>query len=406
MIMDNNSTRKLPETTGKQPSPPQQFVGTRRYTNLLTTPASVGQKKRKPGPTRIALTIFLAFIVVGGGLLSVGYYLYYKNIREPLNQFIRPVSRGAEEVPGITNSSANIQGRAWNILLLGSDNDNKYRFPAVLTQVMLIVRVDTVNNSITLLSIPRDSWVWVPDVGGMHKIDQAFFLGANRSGKFEDGVRLARLTVEKDYGIPIDRYGWVGLEGFAKVIDTLGGLDIDVTHPMIDDLYPDDTGKNADPKNHYAYKRIYIAPGPQHLNGQQALEYVRTRHGDLTGDIGRTERQQQVLQALKLKLNTTNIISHLSELFRDLAGHVYTDLNEQEMIAFANFARTLDTTKIQRLTLGPGQGEKNYGHLSSVYDPSVGSYQDVIIPNCATIQPSINRIFQLGEVQSCNVTGA
>src|SRR5438128_9957902 len=106
----------------------------------------------------------------------------------------------------------------------------------------------------------------------MHKIDQAFFLGAVHHNSFDDWVRLARLTIEKDYGITIDRYAWVGLGGFAKVIDTLGGLDIDVTHPIVDDTYPDDTGANANNPNDY--KRIYNAPGPQQLNGPAALKYV------------------------------------------------------------------------------------------------------------------------------------
>src|SRR5439155_23796570 len=111
-----------------------------------------------------------------------------------------------------------------------------------------IVQVDSVNNTVTIVSITRDSWVNVTEVGGvggMHKIDQAFILEASQHNSFNEGVRLARLTIEKDYGITIDRYAWVGLDGFAQVIDTLGGLDIDVIHPVVDDVYPDDTGKNA-----------------------------------------------------------------------------------------------------------------------------------------------------------------
>lgn len=290
------------------------------------------------------------------------------------------------------------------ILLLGSDNDNKYNFPALLTQVMMVVHIDTVNNSAYLVSIPRDSWVYVPEVGGMHKIDQAFFLGATQQNSFDDGVRLARLTVEKDYGITIDRYAWVGLSGFASVIDTLGGIDIDVTHPILDDAYPDDT--QANPNDPYAVKRLYLAPGPQHLNGLQALEYVRSRHADLVGDIGRTNRQQQVLAALKKKLTLTNVITHLKDIIANLQGKVYTDLSEQEMLAFANYGRSLPDSAIHRITLGPGSGNQDFGDFSNVYDPSAGSNQDVIIPNCQNIQPVINTIFGLGDVHSCNVTGS
>ncbi len=288
---------------------------------------------------------------------------------------------------------------------MGSDNDGKYTFPAILTQVMMVIHVDTGEKTVHMVSIPRDSWVPVPQIGGMHKIDQAFFLGATQHNSFDDGVRSARLTIESDYGIPIDRYAWVGLSGFAKVIDTLGGIDIDATHPVVDDNYPNDTGKESNPNDPYAYKRLYIAPGPQHMSGSQALDYVRSRHSDLVGDIGRTQRQQQVLEALKQKLNAGSVIAHLSDLINDMRGQVYTDLSEQEMLAFANFGRTLDSRSISRITLGPGSGSQNFGAYQTVYDPTIGANQDVIIPNCTNIQPVISNIFQLGFFSAgCNVS--
>jgi LCP family protein required for cell wall assembly len=376
-------------------------------TPAAVQPPSLKKRRKRRGNTaRIALILSLLIAIALGGSLIYGYYYINTNIEKPLAKFIRPVSRATGEPTLAPTPSYNtIMGRSWNILLLGSDNDGKYTFPAVLTQVMMVVHIDTVQSAVYLVSIPRDSWVWVPATKGMHKIDQAFLLGVTQNNSFDDGVRAARLTVEQDYGITIDRYAWVGLSGFAKVINTLGGVDIDVTHPVVDDAYPNDTGSGADPNDPYAYKRLYIIPGPQHLTGEQALEYVRSRHADLIGDIGRTQRQQQVLEALKLKLNLTTVLSDLPQLIKDMQGQVYTDFSEQEMIAFANFGRTLSSSAIQRITLGPGAGDQNYGELATLYDPGVGANQDVVIPHCDTIQPIINRIFDLGHAQSCNVTG-
>jgi polyisoprenyl-teichoic acid--peptidoglycan teichoic acid transferase len=235
---------------------------------------------------RIFIITFLLFTMVAGGVLAFGYLYFEYNIQAPLQSIFHPVSRGSNELPPPDDGA--ISGRPWNILLLGSDNDNKYSFPALLTQVMMVVHVDPDNNSVSMVSIPRDSWVYVSTSGAMHKIDQAFFLGAVQHNSFDDGVRSARQTIEQDYGITIDRYAWVGLSGFASVIDTLGGVDIDVTHPIVDDAYPDDT--RANPHDPFAVKRLYLSPGPQHLNGLEALEYVRSRHADLIGDIGRTNR--------------------------------------------------------------------------------------------------------------------
>src|SRR6266516_1791305 len=100
----------------------------------------------------------------------------------------------------------------------------------------------------------------------------------------------------------------------------------------------------------------------------------------------------------------SSAITHLSDLLKDMSGQVYTDLSEQEMLAFANFGRTLDSQSINRLTLGPGSGSQDFGQYASVYDPSAGSNQDVIIPKCANIQPAISRIFQSGFFGGCNVT--
>ncbi|HTI14346.1 MAG TPA: LCP family protein [Dictyobacter sp.] len=371
--------------------------------------------KRLSKPVRIILTVFVALFVLSGVASAAGYYYYETTIQKPLQTFIRPVSRGKNEptplptattsthtTPGLS-SFASIKGQSYNILLLGSDNDDKYTFPDILTQVMMIVHIDTVHNTVTMVSIPRDSWVPIPGEGSYHKIDQAFLLGAQNGNSFDNGVRLARATVEQDYGITIDNYAWVGLNGFARVIDTLGGVDINVTHPIVDDTYPNDVGTSSSSNDPYAYKRLYIEPGPQHLNGEQALSYVRSRHSDLVGDIGRTERQQQILDALKEKLNLTNIITDIPQILKDLTGSVYTDLNEQQMIAFANYGRTLPSSAITSLTLGPGNGSQNYGSETTVYDPTVGAQQDIIAPDCSTIQPTINKIFDLSNAQSCHI---
>src|SRR5256886_7057965 len=360
-------------------------------------PPSKRRASRYSRKMRIFIYIFLLFTMVVGGLLAYGYSYIESTIQAPLLSFFHPVSRGNNEPP--PDDSA-ITGRPWNILLLGSDNDNKYNFPALLTQVMMIVHVDPDNNSVYMVSIPRDSWVYVSLNGGMHKIDQAFLFGASH-GKFDDGVRAARQTIEQDYGITIDRYAWVGLSGFASVIDTLGGVDIDVTHPIVDDSYPDDT--RANPNDPFAVKRLYLAPGPQHLNGLQALEYVRSRHADLVGDIGRTNRQQEILQALKKKLTVTSVIDHFQQLITDLAGKAYTDQNPHEILAIPKLGRTLTSSGIPRITLGPGPRNQNYGPLAQGNDPSINAEQDVVLPQCQNIGPLFATIF--GGVVNCNVTG-
>jgi len=169
-------------------------------------------------------------------------------------------------------------------------------------------------------------------------------------------------TIEQDFHIPINAYAWVGLDGFIKVIDTLGGVDIDVVHPIVDDTYPADI---TNPNNPYDYQRVYIAPGPQHLDGKAALEYVRSRHSDLLGDIGRTARQQELLLALKQKLDTREIFVHLEEIAIDLQGSVLTSLSMQEVLELASYARGLSSQDFTQMTLGL----PDYGYAAMIDSP-------------------------------------
>ena len=384
-----------PPTSGTASLPPPA---------LPQSPQKTKRKKRRR-LVRTVIIVVLVLLVLCGGAAAYSYYYFEATIQKPLSKMIHPVQRAKEEpqlaTPIPTDSA--ISGRVWNILLLGSDNDQKFNFPDVLTQVMMVVHIDTIHDTVMMLSIPRDSWVYVPEVGGMHKIDQAFLLGAEQHNSFDNGVQLARLTIEKDYGISIDRYAWVGLSGFVKAIDTLGGVNIDVTHPIVDDTYPQDTGSSGNTP--YNYQRLYLAPGPQHLDGEQALEYVRSRHADLVGDIGRTQRQQEILEALKQKLNLTTVLTKIPQLLADMSGYIYTDISEQELLGFALFGRTFPGNQIKHITLGPGSGNQDYGDETTIYDPSAGAEQDAIIPRCQNIQPVINHLFGLGNAQSCHVNG-
>jgi LCP family protein required for cell wall assembly len=239
-----------------------------------------------------------------------------------------------------------------------------------------------------MLSIPRDLYISVPGYG-MMKLDEAYAYGVR---DLHNGPGLSRATISRDFGIPINYYAWVGLDGFIKVVDTAGGVDVDATHPITDDVYPDDTSKG---QNANAYKRLYIAAGPQHFDGSHALEYVRSRHADLVGDFGRSARQQQVLSQLKTKLtNSPDIIGKLPQLAQDMNGYLKTDMNLVSIGQLMNFARTIDPNKIQRVVLSPP--------IFSSSGKSPGG-EDIFVPNCASIQQAIAKMFALGNKAVCNV---
>jgi hypothetical protein len=120
---------------------------------------------------------------------------------------------------------------------------------------------------------------------------------------------------------------------------------------------------------------------------------VRSRHADLVGDFGRSARQQQVLSALKLKLNGPGIIGKLPEIAHDLDGFVKTDMQLTDVLKLVNFARGLDASKIDRVILGPPYSQT--GNL-----PNGTS---VVFPNCSLIVPVIAKMFALGDKAACNI---
>jgi LCP family protein required for cell wall assembly len=350
------------------------------------------KKRRFPIWARVAVAILVFFIILGG----TGFYYYEANFAAPVSNIVgqtAPLLKG-EDNPNTArgNSGDILSGGRINILLLGSDTDQKFQ-NGYLAQTDIVVTIDPTTKSVGMLSIPRDLFINVPGYG-MMKLDEAFYYGDAYN---HNGVGLSRLTISQDFGIPINYYAWVGLAGFIKVVDTAGGVDIDVTHPITDDVYPDDT---VNSKNAYAYKRLYLAPGPQHLDGPTALEYVRSRHADLVGDFGRSARQQQVLSSLKTRLVNSNIISKLPELAKDMNGYLKTDMQILDIIKLMNFARTIDPAKIQRIILSP----PTYSS-AAVARSGHDTGEDIFNPICGPIQQAIAKMFALGNNARCNVLG-
>ncbi|HLG63264.1 MAG TPA: LCP family protein [Ktedonosporobacter sp.] len=360
---------------------------------VMTPPPSIQtsygkrrKKRRFPIWARVVAAVLLV-LISGGSALA---WYYEANFANPVSnitgqQVVHFNKEGNTVAQAPATNTDILSGKRINILLLGSDTDGKNAAP--LAQTDIIVTIDPQTKYVGMLSIPRDLQVNIPG-SAPNKLDAAFALGWAYLHKgptpFSNAAGLSIETIQENFGIPIDYYAWVGLDGFVKVIDTAGGVDIDAIHPMVDDVYPDDVNN----QNAYAYKRLYIAPGPQHMNGPQALEYVRTRHSDLVGDFGRSARQQQILSQLKTKLATPSIINKLPELAQDLNGHVKTDMQLPDILKLMNFARTIDPNKIDRVILGPP-----YSHPL----PNTSN----LAPNCELIIPVIAKMFDLGNKANC-----
>jgi len=209
---------------------------------------------------------------------------------------------------------------------------------------MILVNVDPVSKTASMVAIPRDLRVIIPGYG-VHKVNAAYAFG-EADGVKGGGPALVTQTIETNFGVHIDYFAEVDFAGFVKIVDTVGGVTIDVPYPIKDDAYPA-SGNN--------YMRVYFPAGWQHLDGERALQYARTRHDD--GDGMRSVRQQQVLMALRAQAVSFDLLAKAGELLSELADAVRTDLSPTQALQLARLATELSPDGIRSLTLDPALTE-------------------------------------------------
>ena len=219
-----------------------------------------------------------------------------------------------------------------NFLLMGVDRRPGETGPT-RSDTMIVVTVDPATKSVGMLSIPRDLWVPIPGYYET-RINEAYFIGDWK--KYPGGgPALAKKTIQYNFGIPINYYVTINFVGFRRMVDTLGGLTIESPKDINDPCYPDDT---------YGCLNLTIAKGVHHFNGDEVLQYARTRHQD--SDFGRMKRQQQVLKAIKDQALSLDTIAKLPALWAAREDMVQTDLTIDRIIALAQLAKDVKSENI------------------------------------------------------------
>ena len=222
------------------------------------------------------------------------------------------------------------------LLLLGVDRrDDDYS----RSDTIILVNIDPAEKSARMLSIPRDLKVIVPGFGA-HKINAAYAFGDVSEDVPGRGPGLMMRTIETNFGINIDYFAEVDFSGFIEIVDTVGGVTLDVPYPIRDNEYPG-------PNNQYM--RIYFPSGWQHMDGARVLQYARTRHDD--SDIQRSARQQQVLLGLRQQALSLDLLGQASTLIGEVGDTVRTDLSLDQAVKLARLASEIDTASIEQLSL-------------------------------------------------------
>ncbi len=223
-----------------------------------------------------------------------------------------------------------------------------------LSDTMMLVRFDPTTGKTTLLSIPRDTRTWV-EGRGLVKINEA---------NYDGGPALSATSISELLGgVGIDRYVRINVQGIEKLIDALGGVTVQVPQDM---KYQDDS----------QHLYINLKAGTQHLNGSQALQFVRFRYDHL-GDIGRIQRQQMFLRALMEQTLTPATLTKLPKIISIIRSHIDTNLSIEELLALANFAGQTDRAKTQMLLL-PGRFSEPEEFEASYWIPNYNGIDTIV----------------------------
>jgi LCP family protein required for cell wall assembly len=280
----------------------------------------------------------------------------------------------------ILNDGRSIALTPWNgtsrftVLVMGLDRRPGETGLAYRTDTIMLVSLDPSTNSIGILSIPRDLYVEVPGYNQLQRVNSPMVLGELRQPGA--GPELAMQTVQYNLGIRIHDYVVIDFNAFIKIIDLIGGLEIDIPYSISDTLYPD---------MNYGYDPFYIRAGLQRLDGATALKYARTRHAD--NDFVRAQRQQLVMYALRDRVLSPDLLPQLiiqsPSLLAAVNDGLYTGLTLDQLIQLALYLKDI-----------PGENIRT-GVINEQYTIGYSTPQgaSVLVPDRERIGPLMVEVF-------------
>ena len=250
-----------------------------------------------------------------------------------------------------------------NVLILGCDHDYDNKDQIVRntwgrSDSIMLARFDFVGKKVQAVTIPRDTAVRIPGYRSPHKINAAHSYG---------GPTLLKETVEKTLGVKVDAVVEINFEGFQQIVDTIGGIDLNVE-------------KKLDYDDNWGHLHIHLKPGEQHMDGYKAMGYVRMRHSD--SDEMRSMRQHNFIEAMRSKIKQPSTFLTLPSAVDRLADNLkHYNMSQDQMFTLVNFARGLPKESISIETLPSFEG-RSFVTLDAVKSAKV--IERVFFPNTQT----------------------
>lgn len=290
----------------------------------------VQKRKIKSKKRRKRLSIFLIpLLVIGLAAVGWGINLYIKAgsmISDSYEDIGRDKSdfRDTEVDPTVDNVS---------ILIMGVDeNDHRDNKGSSRTDTLMVATLNKDEKSVKLVSIPRDSYVYIPGLGHEDKINHAHYFGGP-----EDGTKWAIETVENLLEIPIDYFVKVNFHAFIEVVDALGGVTVEVPYEFRE-------SNSMDKRD-----AIHLLPGKQLLDGEEALALARTRKHD--NDIARGKRQQDIIKAIIDKSISISSVFKYDDVIEAIGDNMSTNMKFAEIKSFISYGTSGKNLNVESYTL-------------------------------------------------------
>ncbi len=280
------------------------------------------RSRKKKGKKNILLAVFLLFLISGG----VFAYSVYSSVQNALDGIVDKAS--LKESDKRSQDVSLERKEPFTVLLLGVDErkGDKGR-----SDTMILASVNGQENSVKMVSIPRDTRVEIAGKGTEDKINHAFAFG---------GVDMAAKTVEAFLDVPVDYYVEINMDGFKDLVDAVGGVTVNSQFA-------------------FSYEGASFPAGEITLNGEEALKYTRMRYDDPQGDFGRQARQRQVIEGILNKGASIQSVWKYNDILGALERNVQTNLTADEVMTIRkNYAAARH--QIEQVPI-KGSGEKQGG---------------------------------------------
>lgn len=291
-----------------------------------------GKKTKRRRGCCLGCLGMLLFLLVA---LALAGFFVFRDVRNSAQQTYEEI--GEEQVVHPTRENGPVDtdsAQPFSVLLMGIDTGDIGRTEQGRSDTMMVLTVDPVEDEMTLVSIPRDTYTEIIGTGNMDKINHSYAIG---------GTSMTVNTVQNLLDIPIDYYVSVNMQGLQQIVNAVGGITV------------------VPPLSFSQSGYQFVEGQPTHMDGQQTLAYARMRYEDPQGDYGRQARQRQVVQAILSEIASIESITNYRGILETISTNMKTNLSFGDMVNLFNEYQDVETDVDQIQLRGEGT------HINGVY---------------------------------------